>query len=614
MRPFVTHWFTRPCVTGGVTGGVAGRSMLASIASGGGGAAKIVLRLIIHHEPSIISGGDGSVQNPRGSGLCRLHFYAGSLKFTAMSWAKLLVCLLVGLGAAMGCVARPEPAPPPLAPPGSALTRVAHFWGTPLSGPQAPNSRAFTAAQTLAVEVDFVALQTPPAGLEPLGSKARLIVAGRAAQPVLPTAPLTRLAGYAQGWPKLKSADQPADPISQSTGIVAEGTTARFEVADADRPPLSLPGGNGRRRFAIEVCQQAPAQRPPTTIPAVDELIPSTEPTTEPSTAPASRPAIAPPGRVTIQIAVALDDYAKEPTDAAADVDNAAAAPAPGESTLRYEMVLLDPIEVNLATLKSGRRMGLTVVAPFALRAGRNRYVAAQVRIAAGRENDPAYVALCRSAGEEMAAVAPPAWAAAGASPRGGDWSTLYNALGAMVPPATRRSAVAYLAQWSGAHLCEDVALSCDDAVLGELASELSITVGDGTLDRPAVGWRMDQIALAQLARRLSAGTLPSELSAVLSDRLGEAGRHASALQEILVGLSGPDDLWQRVLATNRLYLEDSSPAARARAFEWLRQRNAQPPDFDPLAPAKLRRAALDKFARQPTTQPTAALPSGAVP
>jgi hypothetical protein len=49
------------------------------------------------------------------------------------------------------------------------------------------------------------------------------------------------------------------------------------------------------------------------------------------------------------------------------------------------------------------------------------------------------------------------------------------------------------------------------------------------------------------------------------------------------------------VQAENLVALEDSSPAARVRAFDWLAARAKAPRDFDPLGPAGQRRAALDK-------------------
>jgi hypothetical protein len=60
-------------------------------------------------------------------------------------------------------------------------------------------------------------------------------------------------------------------------------------------------------------------------------------------------------------------------------------------------------------------------------------------------------------------------------------------------------------------------------------------------------------------------------------------------------------DLERRLINENRISLEDMSPAARTRAYEWLRQRELAPAGYDPLASAKERRVALDKVSEEST-------------
>jgi hypothetical protein len=55
-------------------------------------------------------------------------------------------------------------------------------------------------------------------------------------------------------------------------------------------------------------------------------------------------------------------------------------------------------------------------------------------------------------------------------------------------------------------------------------------------------------------------------------------------------------DLNQRLLQENAIYLEDISPAARTRAFEWLTTKGQAPKGYDPLATLKERRAVLNRF------------------
>jgi hypothetical protein len=98
---------------------------------------------------------------------------------------------------------------------------------------------------------------------------------------------------------------------------------------------------------------------------------------------------------------------------------------------------------------------------------------------------------------------------------------------------------------------------------------------------------------------------MPAELSAVLTNYAGEPGRHASSIKEILHGVSSRQDLENRLLAENLIFLEDSSPAARVRAFGWLTARHQAPMGFDPLGSPRDRRNALENgIAAAATTAP----------
>ena len=56
----------------------------------------------------------------------------------------------------------------------------------------------------------------------------------------------------------------------------------------------------------------------------------------------------------------------------------------------------------------------------------------------------------------------------------------------------------------------------------------------------------------------------------VLLAHTGEAGRNGSSMTEILSDLSDRKELDSRLVAENMQYLEDSSPAARIRSYDWL--------------------------------------------
>jgi hypothetical protein len=88
---------------------------------------------------------------------------------------------------------------------------------------------------------------------------------------------------------------------------------------------------------------------------------------------------------------------------------------------------------------------------------------------------------------------------------------------------------------------------------------------------------------------------MPDELLAVVTTYAGEAGRHEATMEGILNGLASRADLQARLTAENLIFLEDSSPASRARAFEWLSTHGQPIKGYNPLGPIRERRAAIDK-------------------
>jgi len=531
-----------------------------------------------------------------------------------------------------GC-AGPKP-PPPLLAPAATVVSVSHFLGTPLSGASSRVPQTVRPEAALGVDVAFVALERLPEGIDPIGARARLILATHGDNPVRSTGHITRDAVYAVGADAeklVKLIDSGKCGrivmVGQSDGVLTLGATARFEATDSEKTEIPIPSGLGHRRFQVRIGWPAPiavAATSPTTEPSADaaEPAPATEPTTAPSTqpaattlatAPATGPTSAPasvPATVPLDVAIELDDLAATEPAIGAEKPSASSA-----MTLHIETVLLDPLLLN--SLPASDKHATAVIAvPFKFRDGQNQAVAAIVRVHRLAPHDPAAIRLCQAATLDMhrAYVAAQFDAAArpAASP---DASTLYGSLSAMVHPQTRRSAIVYLASWSSALICEDFALNCDDKLLAELADELSIRVGEAPPDRVAVGWRMDKIALELLLKLQADGKLPPELAAVLCDRAGEAGRHPSAMEDIMVALHGPEELDQRLVATNRQFLEDSSPASRARAYDWLKNRNRheEPADFHVLGSFEQRRMALEKDAllrAAAATQPAATEPS----
>ena len=83
-------------------------------------------------------------------------------------------------------------------------------------------------------------------------------------------------------------------------------------------------------------------------------------------------------------------------------------------------------------------------------------------------------------------------------------------------------------------------------------------------------------------------------LEGLILRHAGEAGRFPRLLEGLLTISVDTADYNLRLVAENRLFLEDSSPAARVRSYDWLKARGYAPANFDPLGTKGARRAALE--------------------
>jgi hypothetical protein len=180
--------------------------------------------------------------------------------------------------------------------------------------------------------------------------------------------------------------------------------------------------------------------------------------------------------------------------------------------------------------------------------------------------------------------------------------------LKALWQPADRRAALVFLAAQTSAHICEDTALVADDAMLEKLATTIAQQAAAATDPHTttALSWLLDRAAFNLLVQSDSPGggspgnsaagaPLPPELKAVLTVYAGEPARHSGSLDDIAHQSTSRQDLENRLTAENLVFLTDSSPASRVRAFDWLKARGLAPGGFDPLGPGKQRREALDK-------------------
>jgi hypothetical protein len=184
------------------------------------------------------------------------------------------------------------------------------------------------------------------------------------------------------------------------------------------------------------------------------------------------------------------------------------------------------------------------------------------------------------------------------------DWPGLSGAVESLAYAGRQRAGLLFMADQTGAQTTEDVVLSADEAVVSRLAHAAGKTIAaaPGERTHKSIGWILERTTYQMLIEIQSGGKLPAELESILAIRTGQAGRSSGTLQEVLANATGQQDMLNRLAAENYIFLEDSSPAARVRAYDWLTTLKLAPPGFDPLATPRQRRAALEQAEQTPRT------------
>lgn len=244
-----------------------------------------------------------------------------------------------------------------------------------------------------------------------------------------------------------------------------------------------------------------------------------------------------------------------------------------------------------------GRDLSLAVLVPVSLAPGAKQCVLFVARITSASD-DPAHLAAVAAARRELAAGTGKAQSASY------EELVMRSSLRAASSSQTRRAALVYLATQGQAPIFLDAALVADDAVLQQLADELETERGkaDSTTPSQPLGWKLDRVAFEAMGKLFIEKKLSPELRAVLSKHAGEAGRNPASLEQLIGRTVSRKDLENRLIAENYIFLEDISPAARVRAYDWLNANGKAPPGYDPLGPVDQRRktlqAAIEQMAR----------------
>jgi hypothetical protein len=490
---------------------------------------------------------------------------------------------LTGVIALLAGCAGTRPPPTPLAPPGI-LTQFRTFLGTPLSGPLANDNAGMKLDDTQSVTVSFFALEKIPADMtEPLASHIRLIVASRENSPVLPSARLTSGVRFME-----------VDNSDKFLAVIKSGKLGKAVLIWSDTTPLLpdatvdfgirqslsisdvLPGEIAARKIALDLYRPAPGgigagilmdgyvnTAPPREI---EESFTRSQPNAGPGrrNQPAQRATVAPSQELVLQSETALFDRHSEPDAYALLV------PVHFDKSVAQAVLILVDVERGSADADYLKR-----------------------------------VAAARTEVEQSARQAAAQAKLIGVDPT--DWPGLSSAVESLAFADRQRAALLFLSQQTGAEITQDVTLSATDTILSQLSAEVrkAIATAPSNIDRASVGWICERATLGMLMQFQSGGKLPPELAAILAHRAGQAGRNSGTLEEVLSNAASRQDMENRLAAENYIFLEDSSPAARVRAFDWLTMRHLAPPGYDPLASSKERRAALEQAEQSANTTQT---------
>jgi hypothetical protein len=437
----------------------------------------------------------------------------------------------------------------------------------------------------------------PPVGT-PLAGSARLIGADRLGVPVVVASRLTRGARLLE-LPDAAAFDEAVKAgvgrtvtLYDTRGALPRGVTSSYAVADQSPLNLQLSGDTAYHRLELRIYR--PDIR--------------AKPANAPAAPAASQPVTAGDA---VELALVVEDLAPLPQETDRTAEPGKDAP-PAASVVQREVAIIDRAV--------GESNTVAIILPFQLADSQGRAVAAIVEIKHDPGSPEHMAALSQTIEEGRQSAARAANLPSTLAIAGDPSARLATFLGSLEGGERRRAGIVYLAGQTAAKLCEDAALVADEATLATLADRVNkvcataATVTPATspsappanarLDLPALGWQLDRVTFELLGQLLTDSKLSPELSAVLVSHLGEAGRHPSSLEEISRSMNSRPQFQQRLVDENLIYLEDSSPSSRVRAFDWLMARGKAPAGYDPLGPSRERRLAIERAQTAPPAAP----------
>lgn len=476
-----------------------------------------------------------------------------------------------------GCAARPVKGP--FAPTPVALAER-HFFGTPLSGPRPGDPTAVEPEACSFLRLDVFALDRLPAGaLGPIEASTAVRVATGAGKPVQPTARLSRGIRVAFDGEALEASAElrgrrcvpfRSAILASILGALPPGTTwtVRAPIAGAAE------GRGVPEAFEVHAYRAPPGaggpEGSPVRIAIVREgaFVPEGSEDGGPGGAPA-KDAPVPPSAASVALREVsiLDEALSAPgSSIVALLPAASGAPVAG---FAFELAL-ERLPGTPGPLSEDQEAA-------AARLARALEGAAEARVA------PEDLGLSR---EDLP-------------------QRLLRAAEALADAGRRRRAIAHLARETGAALAGDLAISASDDHIAIVAEKIAAAfqASAESPDLAAIGWIVERSALEAAESLVDEESGESEIAGILALHLGQVGRQVAAIERVRKRSKDLASFARRLVEENLGFLEDSLPQARARALEWLAARGLAPAGYDPLAPPRERRAALEKAALDAETQ-----------
>ena len=174
----------------------------------------------------------------------------------------------------------------------------------------------------------------------------------------------------------------------------------------------------------------------------------------------------------------------------------------------------------------------------------------------------------------------------------------LAEALAGLGTAETTRRSLAFLGRDTGAAVTEDVALAATDEVVAQVAQR-ALEAAQGLPsppDRKSLGWVLEDTALRLLCEKLKTDEPLPALEAMLARHTGQVGRRPVFLEDVLGRCASLEELAAALIQENLIFLLDTSPAVRVRAYDWLVEKAQAPEGYDPLAEKSSRRAAVNRW------------------